>query len=117
MELRSLDNAMRESGKYSKRNAIKLDSLKMRLSEKRLSGSARIETLIMMSRFCRQNMSDSSLRYSAMAVDASHDGMRRVYTEVSENVTWHRLYIRMLLQQPDSSVRQYMIMIPWQIYM
>lgn len=32
-------------------------------------------------------------------------------------VTWHRLYIRMLLQQPDSSVRQYMIMIPWQIYM
>ena len=79
VELRSLDNAMRESGKYSKRNAIKLDSLKMRLSEKRLSGSARIETLIMMSRFCRQNMSDSSLRYSAMAVDAS-----RIYGSLRE---------------------------------
>lgn len=51
----------------------------MRLSEKRLSGSARIETLIMMSRFCRQNMSDSSLRYSAMAVDAS-----RIYGSLRE---------------------------------
>jgi len=70
-ELRSLDKVMSEAGKYSEMNTIKLDSLKRMLRSGGINGRSKADIMIRLSKLYRQNVADSSLRYSTMAIEES----------------------------------------------
>lgn len=70
-ELRSLDNVMNNADSYSAINTARLDSLKRELSKHNQPVLSKVETMITLSQLYRQNMSDSSLRYSTMAIAES----------------------------------------------
>lgn len=70
-ELKSLGKVMDNAGKYSALNEAKLDSLKKRLYMPGISEESRINDMIKLSKLYRQNMADSSLRYSTLALNES----------------------------------------------
>ncbi len=77
-ELKSLSRAMDDASKYSALNEKKLDSLKKRLHMPGIPEESRINVMIKLSKLYRQNMADSSLRYSSLALkESSTSGSHR----------------------------------------